>query len=383
MSKFEVMNDFENYINNKNTHNVHQEYNRQTDENKIVHEKSNISFLDYKYITGCITISYFDILDKKILLLGDLHHVENKYENNNHMISVTEYFKKYLSMNTNIIDFFVEIEDDLHNVDRENISEMYTFINDIYINCLEQKKCIARFHHIDIRKKFNKFVKKDFDSYALEIPKIDIKQRVLVIFNWIQTLYNKMLIYVNNIDNDIYNDMVDELIRLYNHVKVEISRLGEDLESYFVYTVFEITKIKKQIENIESQKIRQILEDKYKKLLYEHRLCDLADRQIEKIEKIKKLDVDLGEKLLLIFEESHHLSKPFSIINDIYTIARIFRNFKNNITVNTAVVFAGLEHINTMFEILSIISKEYNTDIISKRSNDFKISTEGFDIIKI
>lgn len=375
-------------------------------ENYIRRQKyGGVSFVDYKYITGCIKISYFNIhyYDKKILLLADKHDTVNTHENKDSIISITNYFKKYLNVNTKIIDFFLETGSDIDDK-KDCYSELCTFYREIYLDCFKARNCSGRFHYIDIRRNFDKYIPKEFTVYLDALNDTPREGKILVIFNWIQELYNNIL-YMSSQDDlsiDIYNDMKDELLRLYSYLelhlgstslsrrnqilstledlKFAIEESDTSLENYFVYTIFEISKIKKQIENIEYPEIRELLRNKYRNLMYNFSLNYLIETQLRAINEIDSSSINVREKLIEIFNQSHSLSKPFSIINDIYTIARIFRNFKNNNNIKTAVVFAGVDHVDTMFELLSSISNNGNCEIISRSSSDLKISTDGFDI---
>lgn len=350
----------------------------------------------YYFITGIPHCAYFNIYNKHITLISDFHYREdaNDFHSEN-QISVTNFFKEYLSTNINVIDFFIEtspymldrliIEDEKTQLSEEQDytnSEMLRFVGE-FKDCFQKKNCSGRFHYIDRRDEYkipfegnedllDEKYNKAYHEYTTDIRKfLDTKDIVknMFIFNLIIKHYYSLLEYLSKDDRD-----TDILGEISNRILFLCSMFQGDLEIYFKYDVPKLIKLDKQLYYINNDKIRDELRKTYTDTIEQYKLYKLVEQQTEQLQNIdwNEVSIDFIENLF------GNVLEPFSFVNDIYTLSRIFRIFKDGTSVRNAVVFAGKAHIDNIVRILNRFCENQEHYYISVGSPEYKIPIDIF-----
>jgi len=351
----------------------------------------------YDFITGIPHCAYFNIYNKHITLISDFHYREDMNDvDSENQISVTNFFKEYLSTNINVIDFFIETSpymlDRLIIKEDEKIqpseeqdytnSEMLRFVTE-FKDCFQQRNCSGRFHYIDRRDEYkivfegnedllDEKYNKGYGEYILDIRKfLDTKDIVknMFIFNLIIKHYYSLFEYLSKDDRDI-----TILTEISKRILFLLSMFQGDLEIYFKYDVPKVIKLDKQLYYINNDKIRDELRKIYTDTIEKDKLYKLAEQQTEQLQNIvwNEVSIDFIDKLF------GDIIEPFSFINDIYTVSRIFRTFKDGTSVRNAVVFAGKSHIDNIARILNKFCENQKHYYISVGSPEYKIPIDIF-----
>ena len=350
----------------------------------------------YDFITGIPHCAYFNIYNKHITLISDFHYREDMNDiDSENQISVTNFFKEYLSTNINVIDFFIEtspymldrlvvVEDEKTQLSEEQDytnSEMLRFVGE-FKDCFQKKNCSGRFHYIDRRDEYkisfdgnedllDEKYNKAYDEYISDIRNFLITKGIvknMFIFNLIIKHYFSLLEYLNK------NRNTTKLEEISKRILFLYSMFEGDLEFYFKYDVPKIIKLDKQLYYINNDEIRNDIRKMYIDTIEKHKLYKLVEKQSEQLQKIDwdEVSIDFIDNLF------GDILEPFGIINDIYTVSRIFRTFKDGTSVRNAVVFAGKAHIDNITRILNKFCENQKHYHISVGSPEYKIPIDIF-----
>lgn len=262
-------------------------------------------FIFAKYLLG--PVSMYELQNEngvKIYLFGDIHKKLNDCSDKN-FITISELIKNTIVSNPDkIIDIFLEAEY-LHK-DKKNILDSYLecYLKDViydYKNCLQidKKECEfpnARFHYVDVRCSLKKFCL--YVNYFFEFIN-DIKEDKETSINYLNILKS---------------------VKISPNVIFDIT---------FIMELISEAKIKKQLNKIEDNNIKNITCDyfiskllQFKFTTYESEFVELLYMHCKTVEDIKKY-ISLYENKVLLEDLYEKIMSYNATLVNFYTSSRI------------------------------------------------------------
>ena len=299
--------------------------------------------IQYKIVSGFMSLHYLTGYGKKIYLFGEFHFSGLKCKQQG--IKVSDFIVKNIELNPRFIDLFLEIPL-IHKTSKDikvytsSVEDELNNITYLLQKCLRLDKKICnypnlRVHYTDVR---------NIIHYESELPFIN--KLNIAMLKYFYALVNK------NEDDKLSSQHIFYSLKKFQPKEVkEYKKLKtpDDFKDYFYKNLF-TTKLKKQLDNIEDTAIRTTIKTWFLEAINRNKTNLISWDKL--VRNFSETDSEKMAKILVPFI---HMLVPYM---DLYLSARMFRKFSeikyyNSKEAINIIVYAGNDHINNYVDLLT------------------------------